>query len=102
MASGLRLNGGKTTIVPPGSRKVVLGLLVDGDAPALPREFRSLLRQHLYYLEKFKPIAHAKARNFDTVSGMRRHIRGLIDFAAMVDSAYASTLLNRFNKIEWP
>ncbi len=102
MASGLRLNGGKTTIIPPGSRKVVLGLLVDGDAPALPREFRSLLRQHLYYLEKFKPVAHARARNFDTVSGMRRHIRGLIDFAGMVDSAYASALLDRFNKIEWP
>lgn len=101
-AAGLRLNGGKTTIVPPGSRKVVLGLLVDGGQPALSREFRSLLRQHLHYLEKFGPIAHAQVRNFDTVSGMRRHIRGLIDFANMVDRSYASPLLDRFKKIAWP
>jgi RNA-directed DNA polymerase len=101
-AAGLRLNGGKTTIVPPGSRKVVLGLLVDGGEPALSREFRSLLRQHLHYLEKFGPIAHAQVRNFDTVSGMRRHIRGLIDFANMVDRSYASPLLDRFKKIAWP
>ena len=102
MAAGLCLNDGKTTIVPPGARKVVLGLLVDGTDPALPREFRSLLRQHLHYLEKFGPVAHAQARNFDTVLGMRRHIRGLIDFANMVDGSYASKLLNRFKKIAWP
>ncbi len=102
LAAGLHLNGGKTTIVPPGSRKVVLGLLVDGSAPALPREFRSRLRQHLHYLGKYGPIKHAQARNFDTVSGMRRHIRGLIDFAMMVDSTYTSELLDKFNGIVWP
>ena len=102
MTAGLRLNGGKTTIVPPGSRKVVLGLLVDGTEPALPREFRSHLRQHLHYLEKFGPVAHAQTRNFDTVSGMRRHIRGLIDFANMVDGPYARQLLDRFERITWP
>jgi len=102
LASGLRLNGGKTTVVPPGARKVVLGLLVDGTEPALPREFRSLLRQHIYYLERFGPIRHAEARNFDTVTGMRRHIRGLIDFANMVDTPFASKLLARFESIAWP
>jgi RNA-directed DNA polymerase len=90
LAAGLRLNGGKTTIVPPGS------------APALPKEFRSILRQHLHYLERFGPIEHANARNFDTVSGMRRHIRGLIDFAGMVDRLYGQELLARFDKISWP
>lgn len=102
MSAGLRLNGGKTTIVPPGARKVVLGLLVDGPRPALSREFRMNIKQHLYYLNKFGPIEHAKARNFDTVWGMRRHLRGLIDFATMVDRPYGTDILRRFEGIRWP
>jgi RNA-directed DNA polymerase len=102
MSAGLRLNGGKTTIVPPGSRKVVLGLLVDGQTPTLSRHFRANLRQHLFYLEKYGPVEHAKARNFDTVWGMRRHIRGLIDYATMVDPFLGMEMLRRFEDIQWP
>lgn len=102
MSAGLRLNGGKTTIVPPGSRKVVLGLLVDGSEPALSRDFRMNLRQHLYFLDKYGPVEHAKSRNFDTIWGMRRHIRGLIDFATMVDRSYGTEILRRFEAIHWP
>jgi RNA-directed DNA polymerase len=101
-SAGLRLNGGKTTIVPPGSRKVVLGLLVDGAKPALSRDFRMVLRQHLYYLDKYGPIEHAQARNFDTIWGMHRHIRGLIDYATMVDKPYGTEMLRRFEAIQWP
>ena len=89
-------------IIPPGARKLVLGLVVDGAQPKLPREFRSALRQHIYYLEKLGPIAHAQSREFDTVFGMYNHIRGLIDFANMIDHGYAAALLTRFNAIDWP
>jgi RNA-directed DNA polymerase len=102
MSAGLRLNRGKTVIVPPGSRKVVLGLLVDGPTPALPREFRMNLKQHLHFLEKHGPVEHAKARNFDTVWGMRRHVRGLIDYATMVDQSYGIKMLHRFESVTWP
>lgn len=92
----------KTKIVPPGARKVVLGLIVDGATPTLAREFRSLLRQHLYYLESVGPIEHAKKRGFETVWGMHSYIRGLIDFAKMVDRPYADRILARFVAIDWP
>jgi RNA-directed DNA polymerase len=49
IAHGLSPNRAKTSIVSPGARKVVLGLLVDGPHPRLTREFRSRLRMHLYY-----------------------------------------------------
>jgi RNA-directed DNA polymerase len=101
LSVGLRLKATKTSITPPGCRKVVLGLLVDGGVPALPREFRSLLRQHLHYL-KVDVAQHARKRQFDSISGMRRHIRGLIDFANMVDGNYAAPLLQQFNEIDWP
>lgn len=100
-AIGLRLNQGKTTVVPPGGRKIVLGLLVDQASPRLSREFRSKLRQHLHYLESAGPFEHAKARGFDSVWGMHRHLRGLIDFANMVDPAFAADALARFNAVGW-
>lgn len=98
---GLTVNTRKTCIVPPGARKVVLGLLVDGAEPQLTRKFRDNLRQHLYYLGKVGPEAHRNARKFDTVSGMHRHIRGLIDYAKSIDEAFAAKMLMKFNDVQW-
>lgn len=60
------------------------------------------IRQHIYYLKKRSPIEHAKARNFDSVRGMKNHIRGLIDYAHMVEPEYAKLMLNKFQEIDWP
>ena len=50
----------KTKVVPPGSRKLVLGLQVEGDVSRLTREFKDKLRQHLYYLEKHGAVRARK------------------------------------------
>jgi len=99
---GLQINNRKTNIVPPGGRKIVLGLLVDGTQPRLTRDFRSMLRQHLYFLSKVGPAEHTKQRGFDSIWGMYRHVRGLIDFANMVEPFYAQALLGDFDKMNWP
>jgi RNA-directed DNA polymerase len=99
---GLQPNPRKTTIVPPGGRKVVLGLLVDGPEPRLPKEFKSRLRQHLYYLERLGPWEHTKNRSFDSIWGMHRHIRGLIDYAKMIEEDYASLMKKRLDAVSWP
>lgn len=49
---GLSPNSSKTRVCPPGSRKIVLGLLVDGERPRLAREFRANLRRHIHYLTR--------------------------------------------------
>lgn len=100
-ASGFKPQHRKTNIIPPGNRKIVLGLLVDGDVPKLRKEFKDTLRQHLYYLEKLGPIEHAKARKFDSIWGMKCHIRGLIDFANMIEPEYAKKMHMKFNDIPW-
>jgi RNA-directed DNA polymerase len=99
---GLYPQARKTVIVPPGGRKIVLGLLVHEDLPHLPREFRDRLRMHVYYLEKVGPVEHAKARGFETVWGLKNHIRGLIDFSRMIDPTYGDALLERFKAVDWP
>lgn len=94
-------NRRKTTVVHPGARRVVLGLLVDGDAPRLTRAFRDRLRQHLYFLEKRGIVAHVQARGFESTGGLYRHLRGLIDYAKSVDVGYAATQLARLEALPW-
>lgn len=98
---GLKVNDKKTRIIPPGARKVVLGLLVDGTKPKLTREFRDSLRQHLYYLERLGPEAHCKARDFDSVTGLYRHVRGLIDYAKSVDEPFSDKMRAKLEAVAW-
>lgn len=92
----------KTAIIPPGARKIVLGLIVNEAQPHLPKEFKSNLRQHLYYLKKYGPQEHIKKRGFDSVLGLYHHLRGLIDFAKMVERSYAEEMLKELHAISWP
>ncbi|WP_434986449.1 reverse transcriptase family protein [Vreelandella zhaodongensis] len=101
-ASGFRSQHRKTKVVPPGSRKIVLGLNVEEEKPKLRREFKDNLRMHLYYLIKHGPAEHAKERDFETIWGMKSHIRGLIDYAKMVEPNYSIDMLKRFNNVLWP
>lgn len=98
---GLFPNRAKTAVVHPGARRVVLGLLVDSDQPHLSRTFRDRLRQHLYYLETKGIMAHVEARGFDSAGGLYRHLRGLIDYAKMVDQPYSQKQLLRLLALPW-
>ncbi len=88
---GLSPNRTKTRVAPPGARKIVLGLLVDGDRPRLTREFRSTLRQHIHFLRHrhIGPVLHAQRRGFASVLGLQNHISGLIAYARHIDSDFA-------------
>ena len=100
---GLSPNRAKTQIRPPGSRKIVLGLLVDGPKPRLAKEFKSRIRMHLYYLNRgdIGPVRHAENRGFDSIIGLRAHVRGLIAHAQLVEPEYGRIRLEEFNRISW-
>ena len=101
---GLSPNVAKTSISPPGARKVVLGLLVDGPQPRLTRSFRHNLRRHLHYLlnPKVGPSRHAGARGFTAVAGLKNHVAGLIAFAHDIDPRFAASCWDQFDRINWP
>ncbi len=103
IARGLSPNRSKTSIIAPGARKVVLGLLVDGQRPRLTRDFRSRLRMHLYYIthDEHGPSRHAKVRGFTSVEGLRQHLLGLIAFAGQIDSVYADKCRADMYKADW-
>jgi RNA-directed DNA polymerase len=92
----------KSKIVPVGAKKIVLGLNVDGSAPRLQKEFKDRIRQHLYFLKKVGPVDHVLARGFDSIWGFKSHLRGMIDYAKMIEPQYAEKMLEEFNSIDWP
>ena len=100
---GFRPNLRKTVIRGPGSRRIVLGMLVDTDAPRLPREFKDMLRLHLHYLQSAEhgPAAHARSRR-TAVSSLFHHVRGLIGWATSVEPAYGAAMLAEFKAVSWP
>lgn len=102
--NGLSPNVTKTKVSPPGSRKVLLGLLVDGERPKLTREFRNNLRQHIYYLNNpnIGPTIHAQKRGFTSILGLRNHIEGLISYASHIDPKLANSYRLDMKKIVWP
>lgn len=99
---GLRHHPQKTQIVPPGARKVVLGLLVDGDKKVrLSKEFRSTIECHWYYC-RGDASRHAAKRGFSSIFGLMNHVNGLISFARQVDSQYVDKLQRKYGVPNWP
>lgn len=101
---GFQPNLTKTRISTPGARKVVLGVLVDGNVPRLTKSYRDIIRQHLYYMTHpdIGPVRHAKSRGFRSVYGLRNHVRGLIAHATQIDKEFASGAWEQFNLVPWP
>lgn len=101
--AGFRPNHRKTVIRGPGTRRIVLGMLVDGDAPRLPQEYKDMIRLHLHYLRSpsYGPSSHALARK-TSVSGIFYHVRGLIAWAEQVEPRFGKRALAEFNSVDWP
>jgi RNA-directed DNA polymerase len=84
----------KTHVSPPGARKVVLGLLVDGDQPRLTRAYRSRLQRHLWGIERFGLVPHAEFVGFGSPIAFYHHVRGLVSYARQVEPAWIERVLD--------
>jgi hypothetical protein len=98
-----KINQRKTAIRGPGTRRIVLGVLVDGPTPRLSKDYKNNLRQHLYYLcaPNFGPSKHAIARNM-SISSLYHHINGKIVWAKRIEPNYGNSCFERFKSIKWP
>lgn len=83
--SGFAENESKCRIAGPGSRKLVLGLLVDGEIPRLSRATYKRIDKLLYGVEKFGFQATAEHFDFESAYGFHNHLSGLIAFVKSVD-----------------
>ncbi len=101
--TGLRPHRAKTRVIPPGARKIVLGLAVDGSQPRLTREYRNKLRLHAHMLGTLRipPSQHADALRFRSVLSMRRHIEGKIGHAWRIEEAFADAIAAKLADVDW-
>lgn len=93
-------NRAKTKLVTPGSRKIVLGLLVNGDKPRLTKEFKKEVRSHIYYSthNKIGIDKHRKKRGFESLEGFVNFINGKLSYAYYIEPNWARPLMLEFKK----
>lgn len=96
---GLSVHRRKTIVVPPGARKVVLGLLLLDDRVALAPEFKRRVQVHVRGVHVFGLVEHAKHRRFESVLSMIDHIDGCIAFARSVDPAFAEAMRGEWDDV---
>jgi RNA-directed DNA polymerase len=94
-SSGFTVHRKKSRIIPPGSRRIVLGLLVDDSVRLLP-DARRRIEVHLRGCEKFGIANHARHRKFDSVFSFVDHLGGWISFAMGVERERATAWRAQF------
>jgi RNA-directed DNA polymerase len=87
--AGFSLHEKKTRVIPPGARKIVLGLLVDGDCARLNRDMRCRIAEDIRGVEKFGFAPHVRHRKFSSIDGFVRHVSGMLAFAADIEPEWA-------------
>lgn len=96
--SGFFAHRKKTRVVPPGARKIVLGLLVDDTVRLLP-EHRRRIEVHLRGCEEFGLARHAEHRGFESVFSFVNHLGGWIAFAIGVEPLRARAWRERLHQV---
>lgn len=88
--AGFNAHRGKTRIVTPGARQIVLGLMLTPEAVRLVPEFRHALDNHIRCVERYGPVAHAKERRFDATLSMINHVDGCLAFAIDIEPGWTA------------
>jgi RNA-directed DNA polymerase len=100
--NNLRENRKKFSVTGPGARRVVLGLLVDGEKPRLSRATRARIEGHLYFLTKLGANLHAARRKFRSIDALQQHLIGLLAYVKQVDGNLHATYEKLAKNIAWP
>lgn len=86
------MNERKTRICPPGSRLLVMGLLVDSERVRLSQQFKRRLEWHLYGCKKFGVRQYSSSKGFSEVENYLLHVDGLFAHAMHVEPEWTQPL----------
>ena len=87
-AHHFHLHDKKTRLIPPGTRHIVLGLLVADRVRLLP-EYRRRIEVHVNGVTKFGLAGHAEHRGFRSVLSFISHVEGSLSFAKSIEPDWA-------------
>ena len=99
---GFTLNTKKTRIIPPGARKIVTGLIVNGEKPTIPKDVRDKIKSDLYYCKKFGVVNHCEKNNYQSIIGFSNHMLGMISFVHAIDPKLASKYREIYEGLNLP
>lgn len=97
-----KVNKKKTHVAGPGSKKLVLGLLVDGDRPRISRDTYKRIDRHLYASLKYGLLETSTHEGFESPYGFYNHISGLIAYVKDVDYDRWLKFKKQLEKIKVP
>jgi RNA-directed DNA polymerase len=98
--NGFKENKKKSVVLGPGSRKTVLGLLVDTNEPRLSKAMLKRIDRLVYASYKYGIRAASEHENFDSPLGFYNHVSGLISFVKYIDEKkyrYFCSIFPHFN-----
>lgn len=90
-------NKSKCRIAGPGSKKLVLGLLVDGNEPRISKETYKRIDRMLHGVLNYGIESTAKHFAFESAYGFHNHLCGLIAYVKSVDERRHGEFLRRLN-----
>jgi RNA-directed DNA polymerase len=89
----------KTRVIPPGARKIVLGLLVDGDRIRIPVDRRNRIINDIRGAERFGLPVHARHRGFTSTIAFGQHLAGMLSYCHDVDPEWTAPLWGRWTTL---
>lgn len=84
---GFSVNTRKVSITPPGARRIVTGLVVNADAPSVPKEMVSRIEVPLYHIRKHGLLSHCARIGVKNPIRYFRHLEGLVRFACGISDS---------------
>lgn len=95
---GWRINGEKTHIMTVPKRQMVTGLVVS-DTVKVPKKFKRLFRQEIYYCRKYGVTSHLLARNRTSAVNYESYMYGKAYFVNMVEREEGQKMLKELDDI---
>lgn len=98
---GFQLNSKKTQIIPPGSRKIVTGLIVNSSTPSIPKEIKIKVEAHLHFSSKNSLLEHCRFHGFYTIQGFLNYLKGLIQFCYSIDQTLGEKYFRLYDQLNY-
>jgi RNA-directed DNA polymerase len=95
-ASGFEIHQQKTKIIPPGARKMLLGMMITDDGVAILPEHRRRIDLYIHCVERFGPTQFAKTRKFDSAISFINHVEGWLAYLSHIDPVWT-----KIHSVKW-
>lgn len=97
---GFLINDKKTRIQRNFQKQMVTGIVVNDSTPKVPKKFKKLLSQEIYFCKKFG-VSNHQERISDHHSFYKEHLYGKAYFIKMIEPDIGKKFLKKLDEIDW-